>query len=124
MGWSGCSRCTRRFCRLWVCTDRIIWKVSIRSHAACADGYVNENGVINTKRLQVVLDEMKEWELEVFSREYADLNWFKGKQSKHVQNMEVAKKRAGQSSWFYHFLAAFLIRVTCCSLDARPKGHL
>ncbi|KAG1852740.1 exonuclease II [Suillus subluteus] len=58
------------------------------------DGYINEGGVINTKRLQVVLDEMTIWEREIFEKEYADSNWFKGKRSKHVQELELARKRA------------------------------
>ncbi|CAL1717076.1 unnamed protein product [Somion occarium] len=57
------------------------------------DGYLNENGVINTKRLQVILDEMAEWEKEIFEKEYADVNWYKGKQAKHVKEMEAARKR-------------------------------
>ncbi|KAG0700160.1 exonuclease II [Suillus ampliporus] len=58
------------------------------------DGYINENGAINTKRLQVVLDEMTIWEREIFEKEYADSNWFKGKRGKHVQEMDLARKRA------------------------------
>ncbi|KAJ3572931.1 hypothetical protein NP233_g2767 [Leucocoprinus birnbaumii] len=58
------------------------------------DGYINEGGVINVKRLQVVLDEMAQWEREVFEKEYADLNWFKGKQDKHVKEMEMGRKRS------------------------------
>lgn len=57
------------------------------------DGYLNESGVINMKRLQVILDEMADWEREIFEKEYADLNWYKGKQAKHVKEMEVARKR-------------------------------
>jgi 5'-3' exoribonuclease 1 len=34
------------------------------------------------------------WEREIFEKEYADVNWFKGKQSKHVQEMDLAQKRA------------------------------
>ena len=59
-----------------------------------ADGYLNENGTINTSRLQVILDEMAEWEREVFEKEFADLNWYKGKQAKHVKAMEDARKRS------------------------------
>ncbi|KAH9944834.1 exonuclease II [Amylocystis lapponica] len=51
-------------------------------------------GVINTKRLQVILDDMAKWEREVFEKEYADLNWYKGKQEKHVKAMELARKRS------------------------------
>ncbi|KAF8195285.1 XRN 5'-3' exonuclease N-terminus-domain-containing protein [Mycena galopus ATCC 62051] len=43
------------------------------------DGYINEGGVISTRRLQVVLDEMAKWEEDVFEKEYADVNWYKGK---------------------------------------------
>ncbi|KAH9945091.1 exonuclease II [Epithele typhae] len=57
------------------------------------DGYINEDGTINTKRLQVILDEMAEWEREVFEKEFADLNWYKGKQAKHVKEMDIARKR-------------------------------
>ncbi|KAH8831417.1 exonuclease II [Flagelloscypha sp. PMI_526] len=57
------------------------------------DGYVNENGTINTKRLQAILDEMAVWEQEIFEKEYADLNWYKGKQAKIVKEMELARKR-------------------------------
>jgi 5'-3' exoribonuclease 1 len=56
-------------------------------------GYLNESGVIDTKRLQVILDEMIEWEKEVFEKEYGDLNWLKGKQDKHLKDLEREKKR-------------------------------
>ena len=36
---------------------------------------------------------MAEWEREIFEKEYADLNWYKGKQSKHLKEIEAAKKR-------------------------------
>ena len=56
-------------------------------------GYMNEGGRIDMRRLQIVLDEMKIWEREVFEKEYADVNWYKGKQIKHVEEMEDARKR-------------------------------
>jgi len=58
-----------------------------------AEGYLNESGTINTGRLQVVLDEMGQWEQEIFEKEYADMNWYKGKQMKHVKEMEMGRKR-------------------------------
>lgn len=58
------------------------------------DGYINESGTLNTKRLQVVLDEMAQWEQDVFEKEYADINWYKGKQAKHVKEMEMGRKRS------------------------------
>lgn len=61
---------------------------------ALADGYINDGGVINVHRLQVVLDEMAAWEREIFEKEYADLNWFKGKQIKHVREMDMGRKRS------------------------------
>ncbi|KAG5645098.1 hypothetical protein DXG03_006912 [Asterophora parasitica] len=58
------------------------------------DGYINEGGSISTKRLQLVLDEMAQWEQEVFEKEYAEVNWYKGKQAKHVKEMELAQRRS------------------------------
>jgi 5'-3' exoribonuclease 1 len=58
-------------------------------------GYLNDNGVIDTKRLQVILDQMAEWEQEIFEREFSDLNWMKSKQSKHVKKMDKAKNKGG-----------------------------
>lgn len=51
--------------------------------------------MINTTRLQLVLDEMAQWEQEVFEKEYADVNWYKGKQREHVKQLENGKKQNG-----------------------------
>ncbi|KAI6039713.1 exonuclease II [Pisolithus marmoratus] len=56
-------------------------------------GYLNDNGTINMKRLQRILDEMIVWEREVFEKEYVDLSWFKGKQRKHLKEMEEHNKQ-------------------------------
>ena len=64
-----------------------------RSSYSSIDGYINESGTIQVKRLQVILDEMAQWEREVFEKEYADINWYKGKQAKHVKEMELARKQ-------------------------------
>ena len=61
------------------------------------DGYMNEAGTLNTRRLQQVLDEMTIWEREIFEREYADANWYKGKQRKYVEGREVAEARGRAS---------------------------
>jgi len=53
------------------------------------------------KRLQVVLGEMRIWEREIFEKEYADASWFKGKQSKHGHEMEMARKRTGPGSFLF-----------------------
>ena len=42
-----------------------------------------------------MLDEMTLWEREVFEKEYSDMNWYKGKQTKHVKAMEKGKQQAG-----------------------------
>lgn len=70
------------------------------------DGYINESGTINMKRLQVVLDEMRIWEREIFEKEYADANWFKGKQRKHGHEMEMARRRTGLGLLFFHASSA------------------
>ena len=64
----------------------------MNSYVLLIDGYLNESGTINTKRLQVVLDEMGHREREIFEKEYADMNWYKGKQAKHVKEMEMGRK--------------------------------
>lgn len=57
------------------------------------DGYINNSGTIETARLQLVLDELAKAELEIFEKEYADLNWYKGKQQKEIAAMEAARSR-------------------------------
>lgn len=44
------------------------------------DGYINEGGVINMKRLAVLLDELSHVEYRFFESESSDQKWFKGKQ--------------------------------------------
>jgi 5'-3' exoribonuclease 1 len=43
---------------------------------------------------------MGHWEQEIFEKEYADLNWYKGKQAKHVKEMEMGQKRSKLGSNF------------------------
>ncbi|KAG9109509.1 hypothetical protein FRC07_008294, partial [Ceratobasidium sp. 392] len=50
-----------------------------------AGGYLNEGGEINRGRLQLVLDELATYEVEVFEKESSDQGWYKGKQRKHQQ---------------------------------------
>ncbi|KAI0028225.1 hypothetical protein K488DRAFT_89959 [Vararia minispora EC-137] len=57
-------------------------------------GYLNDSGVISMPRLQAILDEMAEWEKDVFAKEYADLSWYKGKQARHVKEMAKAAAKA------------------------------
>lgn len=44
------------------------------------DGYINEGGVVNMKRLATLLDELSHVEYRFFESESADQKWFKGKQ--------------------------------------------
>lgn len=65
-----------------------------------SDGYINENGVINTRRLQVVLNEMATWDRETFEKERSDMEWYKGKQAKYAKNLQNGKKHEGLGQWF------------------------
>lgn len=59
-----------------------------------AGGYLNEYGTLHTGRLQLVLDELRDFESKNFEHEFADSSWFKGKQSKHIEALERARARA------------------------------
>ena len=65
-----------------------------------AGGYINEHGTIALSRLQMMLDELAKFEVEMFEEEYADANWYKGRQQKEIQAMEKARKKGkmGRSS--------------------------
>jgi len=86
-----------------------------------ADGYLNESGTINTARLQVVLDEMGQWEQEIFEKEYADMNWYKGKQLKHVNEMEMGRKRSklGMSPCFPQTVFELIFRQSVLTQPQR-----
>jgi 5'-3' exoribonuclease 1 len=75
------------------------WLLGCLGHVI--DGYINESGKINTTRLQVVLDEMAFWEREVFEKECSDLNWYKGKQVKHVEATEKDKQQVVLGTGFF-----------------------
>ena len=87
------------------------------------DGYINEGGTINTKRLQVVIDGMKEWEREMFEKEYADLNWYKGKQAKHVKEMEMGRKRSQLGTTARSNMQTLIHRVSL-SADSGTTGNI
>ena len=77
----------------------ILFSFQMKLTCIILDGYLNESGLINTKRLQMVLDHMDQWEREIFEREYSDLNWYKGKQRHHVKSAEDnINKYAGGST--------------------------
>lgn len=62
-------------------------------------GYLNEHGILNVKRLQLVLDELTVFETEHFEHEFADTNWFKGKQVKSAPNMDKARSKGKLGEW-------------------------
>ena len=37
---------------------------------------------------------MADWEREIFEKEYADLNWYKGKQAKHVKQTKQSAQKS------------------------------
>ena len=57
-----------------------------------AGGYINEKGVINLERLELLLGELQDVEYRFFEAENADASWFKGKQMAKVDVMEKEKK--------------------------------
>ncbi|KAI9812956.1 MAG: hypothetical protein M1826_002739 [Phylliscum demangeonii] len=58
-----------------------------------AKGYINESGVINLDRLQMLLEELSDVEFRFFEAENADASWFKGKQMARVDVMEKGKRK-------------------------------
>jgi 5'-3' exoribonuclease 1 len=56
------------------------------------DGYINEGGVINLRRLAVLLDELSDVEYRFFEADVADANWFKEKQMKRPDVMGKEKE--------------------------------
>ncbi|KAL2133639.1 hypothetical protein VTI74DRAFT_1995 [Chaetomium olivicolor] len=56
------------------------------------DGYINENGKVNLKRLGLLLDELGKEEYRFFEHENEDASWLRGK--KMLENDEAEKVRA------------------------------
>ncbi|KAG8752127.1 hypothetical protein FRC14_007322 [Serendipita sp. 396] len=62
-----------------------------------AGGYLNEGGVINVQRLQMVLDALATFELHAFEKEHSDMNWFKSKQ--RPKEFDTLAERGGQGAF-------------------------
>lgn len=58
-----------------------------------AGGYINDRGVINMQRLNVLLDSLQDVEYRFFESENQDASWFKGKQYQKVDVMDKNKGR-------------------------------
>ncbi|WVR07588.1 hypothetical protein IAU60_004630 [Kwoniella sp. DSM 27419] len=69
-----------------------IWSI-YKEIMPAAGGYLNEHGTISLPRLQMLLDKLALVEVEHFEAEYADQNWYKGKQQKEIEAMEKARKK-------------------------------
>ena len=49
----------------------------------------------------MMLDRLAEFEVERFEEEFADQNWYKGRQTKQIDAMEKARKRGKLSKSTY-----------------------
>jgi 5'-3' exoribonuclease 1 len=69
---------------------------------------------------------MGQWEQEIFEKEYADMNWYKGKQMKHVNEMEMGRKRArlGSSPIFPWILSSTLMFQIFLSVLTQPQRDI
>ena len=61
-----------------------------------AGGYLNEHGNLNTKRLQLVLDKLADFEIEKFEEENADSRWAQMKYA--AEDAEKEAKKANKKS--------------------------
>lgn len=73
--------------------------IKARRQLTQAGGYINDQGTISLPRLQLMLDKLAVFEVENFEEEFADQNWYKGKQQKDIEAMEKAKKRGKLSKF-------------------------
>ena len=60
------------------------------------DGYINENGTINLKRLSLWLNYLSEFELENFEKQDVDVEWFNKKLENVSLSGERKRKRSGK----------------------------
>lgn len=70
----------------------LIWKI-YKENLPAMGGYMNEHGTISLPRLQIMLDKLADFEKESFEQEFADQNWYKGRQDKEIAALEKARKR-------------------------------
>ncbi|KAM0788250.1 hypothetical protein ACM66B_001401 [Microbotryomycetes sp. NB124-2] len=88
-----------------------------------AGGYINEYGKLNTKRLQLVLDELALDEREHYEREVMDAGWLHGKQGrsdekpKHRQGLSLTKEQQRISKLVREFVLENLGQLS-------PNAHL
>lgn len=63
-------------------------------------GYINEHGVINMQRLEVLLNELSEVEYRFFEAEYSDAKWITAKRNGYEDETPAKAKRAPTSISF------------------------
>ncbi|CAH1758465.1 10567_t:CDS:10 [Entrophospora sp. SA101] len=57
-----------------------------------AGGYINDGGILDVERVELIFKELSQTETNSFEEELANENWFKGKQRKFAKQMEKEKK--------------------------------
>ncbi|GET01384.1 exonuclease Kem1, putative [Rhizophagus clarus] len=57
-----------------------------------AGGYINDGGILEMKRLEMIFKELTIFERDVYEGEFVDLKWFKGKQKRNLEMMEEKKR--------------------------------
>lgn len=80
----------------------------------------------------MVINELVSFEKDQFEHEYADSNWFKGKQTKYIEAMEQARARSklGATSddsyrrCYTGFVAYVVMSCFVASPNEDPKGTL
>ncbi|CAG8688657.1 9885_t:CDS:2, partial [Cetraspora pellucida] len=58
-----------------------------------AGGYINDGGLLDMKRLEMIFKELTVFERDIFEGEFVDLKYFKGKQRKYLEQIEKDKKK-------------------------------
>ncbi|RHZ49557.1 hypothetical protein Glove_519g79 [Diversispora epigaea] len=56
-----------------------------------AGGYINNGGLLDMKRLEMIFKELGDFERDIFTSESDDQKWFKGKQKSHLEQIEKNK---------------------------------
>jgi len=58
-----------------------------------AGGYINEHGIINLKRLSLLLEALSKFEEQIYESESSAANWLKGKQRGTLEALDKAKSK-------------------------------
>jgi hypothetical protein len=72
----------------------------------------------------MMLDRLADFEIERFEEEFADQNWYKGKQTKEIEAMEKARKRGKLSEWTTTCYTCSVHRTDSRSHHQRPEEDI